>query len=254
MMRLWLLFLYCRSLTLCSKCSGERPVCDTCNRRGYQTSCHYIRPPMHMPTSSTSNDILEKLRRLEELMEHQVYLLESRQDLSPAPRSSKNEFAPIKHSSPSESPPRTEADASRSGTAPANATQSGSIVFSQGGYEKFVPGLEPSGANAVRELIQDTSAPAVPFMFPISDHDLDPRHKLLEILPPADERKLLKDLFFHVFSPVSSIRNLVTRIAFCLSTRLPFPRNKILPRHPERKRRMGLSHSQSNSRLALVSR
>ncbi|EXJ70226.1 uncharacterized protein A1O5_06294 [Cladophialophora psammophila CBS 110553] len=88
-------------------------------------------------------------------------------------------------------------------TAP--STVVGTVLESEGGYERFIPGLASSDADAVNELIQSASAPPMSLNFPFSIDLPATRSALLAALPPARQCDELKNIFFEVFSPLFHI-------------------------------------------------
>ncbi|OAP57520.1 hypothetical protein AYL99_08258 [Fonsecaea erecta] len=182
------------------KCSGERPFCDTCARRGFSQTCYYLRQNVQAPSGSSSDEVLQRMKRVENLLERQVFLLEQRLEPSPKSQSSNPDILSQHQSLSVNSSPWTEVEVAPSDTAP--PTTVGTILVSEGGYERFVPGLASSDADAVNELIQSASAPPMSTSFPFSNEALATRRTLLEALPPGRQCDELKDLFFEVFSPL----------------------------------------------------
>ncbi|KIW78175.1 hypothetical protein Z517_08008 [Fonsecaea pedrosoi CBS 271.37] len=185
------------------KCSGERPFCDTCARRGFSHTCFYLRQNVQIPAGTSSDEVLQRVRRVENLLERQVYLLEQRLEPSPKSNSSNQDTLSQHQSSSVNSSPWTEIEATPSETAP--ATNVGTILVSEEGYERFIPGLASSDAESVNELIQSASAPPMSSSFPFSAEALAARRALLDTLPPGRQCDELKDIFFEVFSPLFHI-------------------------------------------------
>ncbi|OAL40103.1 hypothetical protein AYO20_00521 [Fonsecaea nubica] len=148
---------------------------------------------------TSSDEVLQRVRRVENLLERQVYLLEQRLEPSPKSNSSNQDTLSQHQSSSVNSSPWTEIEATPSETAP--ATNVGTILVSEGGYERFIPGLASSDAESVNELIQSASAPPMSSSFPFSAEALATRRALLDTLPPGRQCDELKDIFFEVFSP-----------------------------------------------------
>ncbi|KIY01443.1 uncharacterized protein Z520_02995 [Fonsecaea multimorphosa CBS 102226] len=185
------------------KCSGERPFCDTCARRGFSHTCFYLRQNVQAAAGSSSDEVLQRVRRVESLLERQVYLLEQQHE--PSPKSHESNQDILSHHPPSSvnSSPWTEVEVAPSDAA--TSTIVGTVLVSEGGYERFVPGLASSDADAVNELIQSASAPPMSSSFPFSSEALATRRALLEVLPPGRQCDELKDKFFEVFSPLFHI-------------------------------------------------
>ncbi|KIW73150.1 hypothetical protein PV04_01291 [Phialophora macrospora] len=185
------------------KCSGERPFCQTCVRRGFSQTCFYLRQAIQTPPSSNSDEVLQKLNRIENLLERQGQLLEQRYDLVPNSYSSNQDTPSQRQPSSLNSSPWEEIEASHSEVADTKFV--GTVLMYGNGYERFVPGIASADADAVNELIQSTSAPPMATSFPFNDESLPSRHALLDELPPSCQRDRLKDLFFEVFSPLFHI-------------------------------------------------
>ncbi|OQV03118.1 Fungal Zn2-Cys6 binuclear cluster domain-containing protein [Cladophialophora immunda] len=185
------------------KCSGERPFCDTCARRGFSHTCFYLRQNVQAPAGSSSDEVLQRVRRVETLLERQVYLLEQRLEPSPKSQSSNPDNLSQHQPSSANSSPWTEVEQNPPETAP--STIVGTVVVSQEGHERFIPGLASSDADAVNELIQSISAPPMSTSFPFSTEATATRRALLDALPPGRQCDELKRLFFDVFSPLFHI-------------------------------------------------
>ena len=142
------------------------------------------------------------MKRVESLLERQVHLLENRGETSPQSYSTNQDTLSQRHpSSLSSSSPWTDFEAAHSEASP--STVVGTILVSEGGYERFVPGLASSDADAINELISSPSGPPMSSNFPFSDDAHSSKQALLDALPPFRQCDELKDIFFEVFSPVS---------------------------------------------------
>ena len=188
----------CAADGTCSKCSGERPYCETCTRRGFSHTCFYVRQTVQGPPVSNSDEVLQKLNRIENLLERQGQFLEHRFD--PVSNSySSNQDNSSQHR-PSSLSLWTEVDAPYSETT--DSLHVGTILKYGKGYERFVPGIATADADAINELIQSTSVPPTSTNFPFTDEAGVSRQALLEALPAPRQCDELKDIFFDVFSPV----------------------------------------------------
>lgn len=204
----------------CSKCSGERPFCETCTKRGFSHTCFYLRQTVQMPSTSNSDEVLQKLNRIESLLERQGDLLERGLDAGPRSYPSHADTHSQRQPSSLNSSPWTEADASQIGHPDiSDAPPVGTVLMYGGGYERFVPGIASADADAVNELIQSSSTPALSTNFPFTDESRASRQALLETLPPFPQCDELKDIFFEVFSPVCNlcITSIAAYISSCLS-------------------------------------
>jgi hypothetical protein len=153
-----------------------------------------------MPSTSNSDEVLQKLNRIENLLERQGQLLEHRFETAPASYSVNQDMVSQRQYSSMNSSPWTEVDATN--LDPIDQNPVGTIVIYGQGYERFVPGVASADANAINELIQSTSASSISTNFPFTDEALASRQGLLEALPPFRQCDELKDVFFEVFSPV----------------------------------------------------
>ncbi|OCT53867.1 hypothetical protein CLCR_10630 [Cladophialophora carrionii] len=181
------------------KCSGERPFCQTCVRRGFSQTCFYLRQPIQTPSASNPDEVLQKLNRIESLLERQGHLLEQRYDLAPNAFSSNQDSQSQRQPSSLNSSPWNEVDAGHSDVADTKTV--GAVLMYGSGYERFVPGIASADAEAVNELIQATSAPPMATGFPFADEAIPSPQALLDHLPPFRQRDQLKDIFFEVYSP-----------------------------------------------------
>lgn len=190
-----------------SKCSGERPFCETCAKRGFSHTCFYLRQTVQMqPNTSSSDEVLQKLNRIENLLERQSHLLEHRIESTPHSYSTNQDSMSQRQPSSLNSSPWTEADPGHLDTS--DAPPVGTVVMYGNGYERFVPGIASADAEAVNELIQSTSTPPISTNFPFTDETSASRQALLDVLPPGRVCDELVDIFFEVFSPVCTLYDL----------------------------------------------
>lgn len=190
------------------KCTGERPACETCARRGFSHTCFYLRQSSQAP-SSTCDEVLQRVKRVEALLERQMTLLEHHRFDGNATMSSSSQpdvLSQQPSSSSLNSSPWTEVDVSNAHLTPTTSvntdSSAGAVLTSAEGYQRFIPGLAASDAEAVNEMIQPTSTPALGTSFPFSTESTATRESLLHALPPDRQCEELKHIFFEVFSPV----------------------------------------------------
>lgn len=173
------------------KCESKDQMkvpCSTCVRRGYAQSCYYkkVADAAQNASVSTENELLHRVRNLEDLLKKQ-----------------------IAQSSQSPSGSTQGRESSRSdGTSPFVPTrpkprQVGSIITSPNGYQYFSPRASTWDTNLAHELVNAVTAPACATNFPFTPDSISSRSTLLEILPPLRQCDELKSVFFEVFSPVS---------------------------------------------------
>lgn len=184
------------------RCTGEKPVCDTCSRRGFSHTCVYLRQSGQVSPFASSDEVLQTVKRMETLLERQVNMLEQHFDI-PSTSSSHQDVPSHRQPSSLDSSPWSEMedlDLDKQG-----ATIVGWILTSEEGYQRFIPSHPSSDAGAVNELIQSASNPAFSSSFPFSTELLGSKQSLLDALPPACQCEALKDIYFEVFSPVCVI-------------------------------------------------
>jgi hypothetical protein len=151
--------------------------------------------------SSNPDEVLQKLNRIENLLERQGHLLEHRLDHSPNTHSSVHDHPSHRQLSSLNSSPWTEIEPSHLETT--ELPPAGSLHFYGNGYERFVPGIVVADGEVVDELIQSTSVPCVTTNFPFTEDLISIRQALLDSLPSFRHCDELKNVFFEVFSPVS---------------------------------------------------
>ena len=155
---------------------------------------------MQMPPTSNSDEVLQKLARIESMLERQGHLLEHRFESTPQSYSTNQDSLSLRQPSSLNSSPWTEADASHLDGS--DAPPVGTVLMYGNGYERFVPGIASADAEAVNELIQSTSTPPISTNFPFTDESSASRQALLDALPPGRQCDELTNVFFKVFSPV----------------------------------------------------
>ena len=169
------------------RCFGGRTPCDTCVRRGFASSCHYLRERPLTPTASTSRDdeLLERMARLEDLL---------RQHLVPVSTPS----YPLDGVDGRSWTETTDLPAQQLKTEAA-----GAILVSDSGYVRFVPAMHLPDSSVVNQLLEPAASPDVSAGFPFFSDASISRQTLLDSLPPTRQCEELKAVFFEVFSPVS---------------------------------------------------
>ena len=149
-----------------------------------------------------SGDVLERVKKVELLLEKQIKLME-------------RHFDPVLNSTVPTSNYTAMAHQTLPSTAgPVLSKPNGSIVTNVEGYQRYIPGLTLSDGSAVNEMIQSGSSPALSSNFPFSTDSKSTRQSLLEVLPPVRQCEELKIVFMNVFSPVCP---LLLRISLPLS-------------------------------------
>ncbi|KAJ9609125.1 hypothetical protein H2200_006896 [Cladophialophora chaetospira] len=156
-----------------------------------------------MPPASNSDEVMQKLNRIESMLERQGHMLEHRLDVGPHSYSTHPDSLSQQQPSSLNSSPWTEADASHLDVP--DAPPVGTVLMYGNGYERFVPGIATSDADAINELIQSASTPALSTNFPFTDESRASRKALLELLPLFHQCDELKNIFFEVFSPLFHI-------------------------------------------------
>ena len=194
-----------------SKDQMEAP-CSTCVRRGYAQSCYYkkVADAAQNASVSTDNELLHRVRNLEDLLKKQI--AQSSQ-------------------SPSDSTQGRESSRS-DGTSPLvpkrpKPRQVGSIITSPNGYQYFSPRASTIDTDLAHELVNVITAPACATNFPFTPDSISSRSTLLEILPPLRQCDELKAVFFEVFSPVS-LQPICTRCANIFSFFMSFMTRRLM--------------------------
>lgn len=172
------------------KCSGDRVPCETCVRRGYPHSCHYKRIAEGQPQITPGeNELLTRIRNLEDLLKQTISQSAGISDLTQSTSTARSEGSSLY-------------------TEPFGTTsigQSGHLVTSSDGYQRFLPASSTLDANVVQELIETVPTPAMGLNFPFSEGTSGNTRTLLDMLPPFRQCDELKDIFSQVFSPVSIV-------------------------------------------------
>jgi hypothetical protein len=181
------------------KCTGQKNPCDTCVRRGFGHTCHYIRQGTSLASPRSPEDVVQRLMRVESMLEQHI---EDTLNLR-ATNQDSTSFTGYDQLSPASSSPWTESN--HQPTPCPAPTIRGTIVTSPRGYQRFVPGIASSDAAAVNELLQPGSSPMAASDFPFFVDSSSSRQSLLDALPPTRQCEELKSVFFEVFSPVSPI-------------------------------------------------
>lgn len=181
------------------KCSGKRPPCETCTRRGFADTCHYLRfesqteSRKDMLTAPGTQELVDRISSLEALL-HQYIAGQPSVPLTPVdlpfPASSMTD--PSLCSVPT--------------TSTSISSQLGNLETSLSGHQRYVPHAPLSIAANVNQvfhpMLQDGLLDASPLVF--DGGDVIRRQDLIALLPPGLQCDELQTVFFQVFSPVSS--------------------------------------------------
>ena len=140
------------------------------------------------------------MKRVERLLERQIFLLEQRLDPPPISYCSNQGTASQRQLSLLDPLPWTEVDLGHPGFS--YAKLAGIVLVDRKGYERFIPRFIDADGEVANELIEPIPASPVSSNFPFSDESPASRQGLLQALPPFRQCDELKDVFFEAFTPV----------------------------------------------------
>lgn len=182
------------------KCTGGRAPCNSCVRRGFQSSCYFRRDSTRLGDTSIVDNLVERISSLEALLKNQVPASErtERQSRLPSPAETSN--------TPSGSPARAIATPGTQESFHAPDFQiSGTLLNSPDGYTRFVPHMVNINSEDLAAFMQPASPPSksqtIPDFFGLNSNS-PLIQDLLDLLPPKSHCQKLVDRYFVVFSNV----------------------------------------------------
>jgi Fungal Zn(2)-Cys(6) binuclear cluster domain len=143
------------------KCQSGQVPCATCVKRGYAQTCYYKRNadvPQH--SHPNESELLHRVRNLEDLLKQQIQIAQSSQ--SPTEPRGCTIAIPTKSNDNSPSP------RSKTPSVTTRARQTGTIVTSPAGYQRFVPRSSTLDTSLVHELAESVPSPLFSSNFPFS--------------------------------------------------------------------------------------
>ncbi|KAL4884972.1 fungal-specific transcription factor domain-containing protein [Aspergillus karnatakaensis] len=198
----------CRRRKIRCISSGYSPPCDTCLRRGYASTCRFLRQDTH-DTASRSPDQSERLvgnvSVLEDLLRQNIAVTSAL--LKRQQEGRQNARLPSPESSPAISMPTTDDQVTSASADPSDyLPQSGRLVPSPSNHVRFVPSNDLGDSDLI-DAMHDSLTPHSTG-FPFFEQAGAPGtviNDLLDILPPLPQMDELKATYFTVFSPLFHI-------------------------------------------------
>lgn len=180
------------------KCTGGRAPCDSCIRRGFQSTCHFLRCSSTPHQGTSYSDLIERISYLENSLKEHI-------DHNPSCQRSTRLLTPADISSTASTSP--EVAISLSGqveSAVSNFPLTGFLLKSPGGYIRFVPHTEAFNSEDMAAFMHTESPDSNSSVadFPFSSDSLSSRQTLLELLPSKRQCDELIKRYLNVFSPV----------------------------------------------------
>ena len=180
------------------KCTGGRSPCDSCNRRGFQASCHFLRSSGTPNKEGPYNELVERIASLEALLRQHITANDACHRVNRLP-------TPVESSSTTSGSPKTARSlAGDDAFAVSSFPLPGSLLKSPGGYVRFVPHTEAFNTEDMAAFMHAES-PASSHSsigFPFSSETSSSRQTLLELLPSRRQCDELMQRYLDVFSPV----------------------------------------------------
>ena len=181
------------------KCTGGRVPCESCVRRGFQDSCHFIRSTSAPQDGAAYNDLVERIASLEALLKQHIS--------ANVPCQPHNGLStPAEYSSASSISPRLSGSLTldEGGIAHSNFPLTGFLLKYPGGYVRFVPHTESLNSEDMAAFVHTESPLTMTHTseFPFSNEMSSSKQVLLDLLPSKRQCDELIRRYLDVFSPV----------------------------------------------------
>ncbi|KAK6373568.1 hypothetical protein LTS17_008060 [Exophiala oligosperma] len=185
------------------RCTGGRAPCDSCVRRGFQASCHFLRSSSGPREGVAAyDDLVERIASLESLLRQHINGDASchRQTRLPTP---------IELSSNASASPNVVGSHAADETFPTttNVSITGFLLRSPGGYIRFIPHTEALNSEDVAAFmhVESPRPSAISIESPFFGESSFSRQALVELLPSKRHCDELLHRYLNVFSPLFHI-------------------------------------------------